>query len=170
MLLETPRSWLPGRPGDPKGPSSHLGDLFGSPGPDQGYALKLAKRFEDRVQLLPGESAQDALSGCVAVATRRASLFGRAPVAADVEHALTLWGFLGTAPDDLVNYRNSLFRGAAHSYAQQRAIAGLVLEDTLKMPRDQLIGALGNWRRLLGGSERAGATQSGDSSQEVQPA
>src|SRR5690349_5459217 len=56
------------------------GKSFGNPGPDQGYGLKLARRFEDRLQLAPGDDVEDAIAGCLGVGLKRASLFGRAPV------------------------------------------------------------------------------------------
>ena len=76
--------------------------------------------FEDRLELTGGITAEDALVGCAAVASRRAALFGRAPVAKDIELALVLFGFLGGAPDDLVAWRAPLFQAAAHHYHQQR--------------------------------------------------
>ena len=60
-------------------------------------------------------------------------MFGRAPVAKDIELGLILFGFLGGAPDDLVAWRAPLFQAAAHHYRQQRAIAGAVPEETLRL-------------------------------------
>ena len=67
---------------------------FGFQGPDQGYMLKLAKRFVNRLILMPGEDVHDVLAGCSAVALKRASLFGRAPVVYDLILVLQLFGFL----------------------------------------------------------------------------
>ena len=44
--------------------------------------------------LEPGEHAEDVLAGAVAIALRRAAIFGRAPVTADIELALELFKYL----------------------------------------------------------------------------
>lgn len=147
LAMPPPRPWIADRPADldrgqPRGPR------LGSPGPDQGYALALAQRFVDKVVVAEGEDVDDALAGCVAVALRRASLFGRAPVVHDLEHALRLWGFLGEAPPDLVQFRRAHFAGASHHYWDQREITDLVPESTLRLTPAQV--AEGDWRSLLG--------------------
>ncbi len=77
-------------------PNSPLpsGGGYGHQGPDQGYALNLAKRFIPILKLQPGESVNDVVAGCVTVALKRASLFGRAPLAEDLRVAFAHWGFL----------------------------------------------------------------------------
>src|SRR6202043_3766681 len=102
--------------------SQPAGQLLGSPGPDQGFALRLARRFEERLQLVEGESVEDAIAGCTAVAMRRCARFGRAPAIYDVSFAFTLWGFLGGGPDDLLAARIPLFRPAAHHSRPQRVM------------------------------------------------
>ena len=88
-----PHAWSPDRPGDIVGfqPS---GDRLGYQGPDQGFAIKIANGFKDRLQLQPGEHAADAIKGCLGVGLRRASMFSRAPVVHDLTIAFTIWGFL----------------------------------------------------------------------------
>ena len=148
--LRTPRDWRSVRVADLKGPEATRGPEFGVPGPDQGYALLLAHTlFEDRLELTVGITAEDALVGCAAVASRRAALFGRAPVAKDIELALALFGFLGGAPDDLVTWRAPLFSAAAHHYQQQRAIAGAVSEDTLRLNPTDGRARLSGWRSMV---------------------
>ena len=149
LALPPSARWAADRPGDLER-GQPVGPRFGSPGPDQGYALKLAQRFADRLQTDPGEHHDDALSGAVAVALRRASLFGRAPVVHDLELALQLWGFLGDAPPELIEYRRPFFSGAAHHYWDQRDIADLVPEATLRLTVDQVRTRMGEWRTLLG--------------------
>ena len=51
--------------------------------------------------------------------------------------ALLLFGFLDDVPADLVEWRTSLFRGAAHDYAAQRRIVDSVPEETLRMTVEQ---------------------------------
>ncbi len=148
--LRTPRDWRAGRVADLRGPEQVRGRELGVPGPDQGYALLLAHTlFEDRLELTPGITAEDALVGCAAVASRRAALFGRAPVAKDIELALVIFGFLGGAPDDLVAWRPPLFQAAAHHYHQQRSIVGAVPEETLRLTPADVRGRLSEWRSLL---------------------
>jgi hypothetical protein len=151
--LPTPLSWRADRPaevvhegGQPVGP------LFGVAGPDQGYALKLARLWEEQLVLAPGEHREDAVAGCLGVATKRASLFGRAPVTYDLEVAYTVWGFLEVAPADLVAARGPRFAGCAHHYEAQRAIVDQVPVATLRLsPADvKTRVASGDWKSLLG--------------------
>jgi hypothetical protein len=146
-----PDPWLANRPGEVVLGQPH-GDLLGNQGPDQGYMLLLARRFEGRLTLAPGEHERDAIAGAVAVALKRASLFGRAPVVHDLTVALTVWGFLGDAPAELVALRTQLFEEVAnpHHYAEQRAIADLVPEDVLRQSPQQVTEAhRRDWRSLL---------------------
>ena len=122
---------------------------MGTPGPDQGYALTLVTRFEERLVLAKGERFEDAVAGCLGVALRRASLFDRAPVIHDWEVAFAVWGFLGGAPDDLAAYRRPLFRAAAHDYWAQRAVSDRVPDATLRLAPAQITSRLNDWRRLI---------------------
>lgn len=142
--------WVAERPGD-LGPGHPTGVSFGNPGPDQGYALTLARYFDDRLVLAEGEHAEDAIAGCLGVALRRASIFGRAPVIHDLEIAFRLWGFLGDAPPELVGLRRSRFEVAAHDYWQQRGVVDHVPEATLRLtPAEVKQRWPGEWRSLLG--------------------
>jgi len=148
--LRTPRDWRAGRVADLRGPEHLRGRELGVPGPDQGYALLLAHTmFEDKIELTDGITAEDALVGCAGAASRRAARFGRAPVAKDIELALVLFGFLGDAPADLVAWRAPLFQAAAHHYHQQRAIAGAVSEETLRLSPAEVRARLSDWRSML---------------------
>jgi len=147
--LHVPSIWTTSRPSELRGTRAPAGSSLGTPGPDQGFALKLARRFEDRLVLGPGDHAEDAISGCTAVAMRRAALFGRAPVIHDLTLAFTLWGFLEGAPADLVAAREPLFRSASHHYRVQRTIADCVLESTLRLAPEQVGDRLGEWRTLV---------------------
>lgn len=144
-------SWLADRPGELRTGQPH-GERLGNQGPDQGYVLSLARRFEGKLTLTAGEHERDALAGAVAVALKRASLFGRAPVVHDLTVALTIWGFLGDAPTDLVSLRKPLFEEVAHPhhYAEQRRIADLVPDDVLRQTPAQVTEAhRADWRGLL---------------------
>jgi hypothetical protein len=147
--LPIPDRWEATRPGELEGLRPPEGRSYGHTGPDQGFGLKLAKRFRDRLQLQPGEHAEDAISGCLGVALRRASRFGRAPVIYDLELAFTLFGFLGEAPDDLLEFRRPYFDAASHDYWDQRDITDLVSEETLALSPAQVRSQLGEWRSML---------------------
>lgn len=146
-----PESWVPDRPGDsPTG--FDLGDRFGAPGPDQGYVYVLARRFSGQLQLAADEREDDALAGAAAVALKRASLFGRAPVLHDLTVALRVWGFLGDAPPDLIAYRQPLFAEVSnpHHYPELRHIVDLVPDDVLRLTPEQVADAHRvDWRKLL---------------------
>ncbi len=153
--LQVPNIWTQSRPSELRGTSQPPGRQLGSPGPDQGFALKLARRFVDRLELVEGESAEDAIAGCTAVAMRRCARFGRAPAVYDLAFAFTLWGFLGGAPADLVEARGPLFRSASHHYTAQRAIADAVAEETLRLTPEAVAERLDRWRELLNPAESA---------------
>ncbi len=146
-----PQPWLADRPGELTG-GQPAGPGMGVPGPDQGYALRLARRFEAELLLTPGEDAADAVAGCVAVALRRAALFGRAPVAADLEVAFRLFGFLPPAPDEsLVAGRKELFVGIGnpHHYGELRHLVSLVSEAVLRMAPGEIEASCGADRAEL---------------------
>lgn len=126
------------------------GHFYGNQGPDQGYVLLLADRFEPH--LTDGEVLEDAKAGVVGVALKRGSLFGRAPVVHDLTLAFTVFGFLDESPDPaLVDLRKELFASAAVHYAERRAIVDLVPEATLRMTPMQVAEAhAADWRRPLG--------------------
>ena len=147
--LQVPEIWTTSRPSELRGTRAPSGTFLGTPGPDQGFALKLARRFEDRLILGAGEQAEDAMVGCTAVAMRRAASFGRAPVIHDLTLAFTLWGFMVGAPADLVEARGPLFRSASHHYQAQRVIADCVHESTLRLTPLQVVEQIQNWRSLL---------------------
>lgn len=132
--LDPPAPWWMHRPGDFRAdPAAHRGKGRGSAGPDQGYALLLAERYVDRLRLADGEHVADVLAGVTVVATRRAALFGRAPVAADLELALHLFGFLDGGSEEMVETRRRLFAGVSHGYWVGRELADAVPESTLRL-------------------------------------
>lgn len=149
-----PTTWSPARPGvvdglQPSGPS------LGAQGPDQGFALTIARRLAPKVHLQTGERLDDAIRGCVLIALRRASLYSRAPVVHDVTLAFTIWGFFDEHPPaELVARRTELFEGVGnvlHHYAEGRVIADLVPESTLRLtPAAAAESYPGRWRELTG--------------------
>jgi hypothetical protein len=147
-----PQPWLPVRPGEVVESGQPRGERLGNQGPDQGYALTLARRFEGKLTLGPGEHEKDALAGATAVALKRASLFGRAPVVHDLTVALAAWGYLGEAPGELQQWRAELFEEVSHPhhYAKLARIVDLVPESTLRSTPDGVREALAaDWRSQL---------------------
>jgi hypothetical protein len=148
LPLPAPDGWVPDRVSEVAAAPSGL--AFGRPGPDQGFGLKLARRFADRLVLQVGESSEDAVVGCLGVGLRRASIFGRAPVVHDFDIAFRIWGFLGDAPTPLLERRRLLFESAAHHYEHQRAIADAVPESTLRLAHGEVARRFpAEWQTLL---------------------
>ena len=147
--LPAPDRWTATRPGELEGLRPPAGRSMGNTGPDQGFGLKLANRFADRLELQPGEHAEDAIAGCLGVGLRRAAKYGRAPVIYDFEFAFILFGFLGGAPAELLEFRQPYFAAASHDYWDQRDIADLVRDEALGLSPAELRSQLGSWRSLL---------------------
>jgi hypothetical protein len=146
-----PDPWLANRPGD-LDDLQPTGDRFGTPGPDQGYVYVLARRFEGTLTLTDGEHEKDAIAGAAMVAIKRSSIFSRAPVIHDLTIGLTVWGFLDEAAAELVELRRPLFQEVAHAhhYPEQRRIADLVPESTLRLTPTQVTERhRSDWRSLL---------------------
>ncbi len=146
------RSWSADRPGDVFQKGQPAGELMGTQGPDQGFALKLVRTFENQLCLTPGEHLADVNAGCVAVALKRASAFGRAPTVHDLRCAFTIFGFLDpTADAELIELRKELFEEVAHShhYAERRAIADAVPTEFLHRPHSTIIDDAPQWRSVL---------------------
>lgn len=149
--------WLVDRPGDFVGttgqPDVDAGRM-GSPGPDQGYALKLVKLIAPDFHLSESEHLEDAETIVVLTALKRASLFGRAPVIFDLRIAATVWGlFDAQAPKDLVAERVRRFEGArlvAHHYPEVREVVDAVPAETLRRTEADIDAAhRADWRSLL---------------------
>jgi hypothetical protein len=146
------QAWKPDRPGDLVA-GQPTGTLLGRPGPNVGYAMTLAGRLHDSVQLAPHEHEADALAVVAELAMKRAASFGRAPTMPDVEIAATLLGYLGECDDAFAAWRRDVSHGADHDYSVRRAIVDAVPDSVLRMPpklpalvaefRDELQQSLG---------------------------
>jgi hypothetical protein len=144
-------TWVAGRPSEERHPAVRSGAGFGSPGPDQGFAIKLAHRMKGRLVLETGEDTHDVEIGVALVASRRASHFGRAPSIYDIEVALGIFGFLAPAPPELVEHRRSLFQAVGHSWEAQRALVDSVPAAALLLsPEQAAAGSSEDWRAVLG--------------------
>lgn len=141
------------RPGETVGAPVMSGGRLGAQGPDQGFALTLTKVFANKLELEDNEYIGDVNSGCVGIATKRASLFHRAPVVHDLRIAYTVFGFLDPKPDpNLVEFRKAAFAQVHYSfhYFERRAIADMVRNRVLMQNPDQVaMRYRKDWREQL---------------------
>jgi hypothetical protein len=137
--MHVPGSWTTSRPAEIVVPAVRRGRGVGTPGPDSGFALRLANRFAHDLTLVEGESEQDVMLGVALVASKRAALFGRAPCVYDVRFALNLWGFLDQVPAKLLAERRPAFSSIAHDYAAQRRLVDAVPEETLRLSPEEAL-------------------------------
>ena len=143
--------WSPDRPGEIDGRQPH-GDRLGTPAPGGGYAVKLSESLASAVHCQPGERVEDALAGAAAIANKRASLFGRAPVIHDIRVALAVWGFLSDNPaGSLVERRRALFAEAAHphDYFRLRALVDAVPDEVLVASDQEILEAATSQTSLI---------------------
>jgi len=143
VALPPASHWRADRPGD-LGPGQPEGELFGNPGPNVGYAYTLAQRAKDRLRLGPHEHDHDVVAVIAEIAGRRAALFGRAPVMPDIERAVALLGYDGSASPDFIEARTLLVQDAGHSYPRRRTLVDTVPEDLLRTA--DVKAAVDGWR------------------------
>lgn len=116
----SPRRWSPRRAGELGSPDEvPWGGLFGTPGPDAGYALTLVAGHD--LALAEGESRADAEAAVAALVNARASHFGRAPTSVDADVAELILGYRGGDGPDPVQ-RSARVAGAAHHPARLRGL------------------------------------------------
>jgi hypothetical protein len=146
--LPPARRWQSDRPGDLEAESPQ-GGLFGNPAPNVGYAYTLAEHVANRLELTQHEDIHDVLPVLAEIAGRRAALFHRAPVIHDVEVAMTILGYDGSADPAFARARALLVHEAGHSYYRRRAIVEAVPEALLRRPRGEIDSAVYEWRRTI---------------------
>ncbi len=116
-----PERWSPQRPGDFVSPDEvPWGGVFGTPGPDTGFAYKIVKNLD-----LPGGAHRrsDIEAVLVAVMSARASSIGRAPTATDAPVAIDLLGLTEASADS--------FAGIAHDQIRLGAIVAAIPAERL---------------------------------------
>jgi hypothetical protein len=138
--LHVPSSWTATRPAELSVPHAPAGRSVGTPGPDAGFALRLARRFEHELKLSEGESEHDVVFGVALIAARRAAAFGRAPCIYDVQFALSYWGFLDEVSADRATERRKAFSAVSHDYVAQRALVDSVPAELLGGPAGEARG------------------------------
>ena len=131
--LPAAQAWKADRAGDLVA-GQPTGNLLGRPGPNVGYAVTLAARLRDSVQLAPHEHQADALAVISELAMKRAASFGRGPVLADVETAAALLGYQGECDDSFAAWRRDVSHGADHEYGVRRALVDAVPDAVLRLP------------------------------------
>ncbi len=131
--LPAAQTWKADRPGDLVA-GQPTGDLLGRPGPNVGYAVMLAGRLRDSVQLAPHEHVADALAVISELAMKRAASYGRAPTMPDVEIAASLLGYHGDTDDAFASWRCEAAHGADHEYGVRRAFVDAVPDAVLRLP------------------------------------
>jgi len=133
VRLPAARSWHADRPGDLVDGVQPRGALFGSPGPNIGYALLLTRRAAETFERSPLEHGEDVEAVVAALAMKRAASFGRAPVAADVECAALVLGYLGSASAEFVELRAEAVEDAHHDYEAVRTVCDAVPLEVLRL-------------------------------------
>jgi hypothetical protein len=148
VALPPASDWRSDRPGD-LGPEQPEGALLGNPGPNVGFAYTLAQRARDRLRLGPFEHAHDAIAVIAEVAGKRAAQFGRAPVIGDIDLAISILGYDGTASDAFVKARTAAVHDAAHDYRRRRALVDAVPDSLLRQRAAQAAAEIEAWRASL---------------------
>ncbi len=146
VALPPATHWRPDRPGDIRTPEQPDGEFFGNPGPNVGYAYTLAHRAADRFVIGPYEHIDDVIAVVAETAGKRAAMFGRAPVMADIDRAAMLLGYDGSANAEFVDARQRLVQDAAHAYRRRRAVVDAVPDDLLRSVTTDFGPSLEQWR------------------------
>ena len=115
---------------------------MGTPGPDSGFALRLAQRFEHELKLGEGESEHDVLLGVALIAVEA----GRAVRAGPLRlrralRARTSGASSTTRRPTSQAARRAAFSSISHDYVAQRALVDSIPEETLRLtPEDAAAG------------------------------
>ncbi len=139
------RSWRGGRPGE-VGTDIPVGRLAGNPSPNGGFAISLAHRQRDAWTLGPHEYIGDATAVVAEIAMKRASQFGRAPMKGDVDVAVALMGYDGSADTAFIALRASMVHDADHHYELRRRVVDLVPAELLRNPDARIAEHVAAWR------------------------
>ncbi len=132
----TPELGRPLKVGLLRSPTSKSGRGRGTPGPDGGYALRLADHLGHQLVLTPRENLHDVEVGLAALATKRAGLAGRGPTMTDLKAAADLFGFRDQATEELTVDRLRRFSGLGHSYFALRRFVDSVSDAALRQDSD----------------------------------
>jgi hypothetical protein len=131
--LPPANAWKADRPGDLVA-GQPTGNLLGRPGPNVGYAVMLAGRLRDSIELAPHEHLADAVAVVAELGMKRAASFGRGPTMNDVQVAATLLGYQGECDGAFAEWRGAISHGADHEYGVRRALVDAVPDAVLRLP------------------------------------
>jgi hypothetical protein len=151
------RRWVPDRPGDEVAFGQPRGHLFGSPGPNIGYALTLARRMEGQFTLAPHEHPADVRAVVAELAMKRAASYGRAPVITDLECAALVLGYLGGASPEFAKWREVIAEHAHENYFRRRAVCDAVDLDVIRLAPQALSTRLPDVRDAVRRAHEAAA-------------
>jgi hypothetical protein len=146
VALPPATDWRPDRPGDIRTPDQPEGGLFGNPGPNVGYAYTLAQRAAERFVIGPYEHIDDVIAVVAETAGKRAAMYGRAPVMADIDRAALLLGYDGSGDASFTDARQRLVQEAGHAYRRRRAVVDAVPENLLRSATTDFGPLLAEWR------------------------
>ena len=116
------RPWRAERPGEVGADGPPHGARFGSPAPNAGYALTLAKELSSNWNLGPAEHLEDAETAVADLAMRRAGSFGRGPARPDIDTAVALLGYDRSCSTEFLDRRAAAVHEVAHLYQRCRAL------------------------------------------------
>lgn len=124
------RRWRPTKPGLITSPKQNpSGGLFGSTGPDPGWAWRVVAEFE-----LPSDDP-DLKAVIAALTMARAAAAGRAAIREDVEVAFALCGFWDQAPEYVLERRERWLAAVPHELRPgSTAVADVTPDILLKQP------------------------------------
>lgn len=111
--------------------------MFGTPGPDTGYALRIIREVE-------GPLDPDVEAVLVALMSARGSLLGRAPIQEDLEVAKLLAGLADGLPTALSERLDRWTAAVPHERSKGRLAVAEVPVDQFAMKPDDLRGHLTN--------------------------
>ncbi len=103
---------------------------YGNPAPNEGFALTLATRAVEGLEVEHAHDREGIALAVGLVAAKRASLVGRGPTRGDVERAMALLGVTSPVTGEVARR----FRGLGHSYAAQRDLVDSVADADLLAP------------------------------------
>ncbi len=128
------------------------GGVYGTTGPDTGYALKLIR--ERMIPLADGEDRHNAEEAIGALVGARASYFGRAPTPGDVDVAMVILGYDSTGVpakilQQLAEMRIPRIANRGHDLAKERALVAAVPIEHLTASVEELRTRLAAGQRLV---------------------
>lgn len=143
-----PQAWIGNRPGDDLLQKKDNELLLGNPGPNIGYALKIVNNEFDTLYLVEHENEHDVVALLAEIAMRRASVFGRAPVKADVVLAAHILSYDVEPTQGEEKWRPQLIHNCSHDEHRRRQIVNSVPQMIIKGENHGHDAISGWWEKL----------------------